>query len=328
MQRRLFACILGCGIVSLLSVRPLAGAKIPRIAFLGLEPTPAPIEAFRQGLRERGYVEGETVTIEWRFSRDPTQYPKFAAEMIHLNVDLIVTGGPPTFATWNATKTIPIVFAGISDPLGAGLVASLAHPGGNITGVPYLGVELNPKRVQLLKEALPPLRTLAVLRQPSPEYFPNYGRYSADWMKALEVAAGSLRISVHVQEIREPSELERAFARMAAERVHALLVINNAIFYSHRQRIAELAMAHRLPTMFDLQQYVEAGGLMSYAPSLVDAFRHIASYVDKILKGAKPADLPVEQPTKFELIINLKTAKALGLTIPQSVLGRADEIIQ
>jgi putative tryptophan/tyrosine transport system substrate-binding protein len=301
---------------------PRSRAHVPRIAFLGLEPTPALIEAFRQGLRELGYVEGDTIAIEWRFSRDPAQYAVFAAEMVRLNVDVIVTGGPTTSAARDATKAIPIVFAGISDPVRSGYVASLARPGGNVTGVPYLGVELAPKRLQLLKEAVSKIQRVAVLLQPGPSY-------DAKLIADLHRAAESLRLIVTVIEVRHENELDDAFARATDDAADGLLVVNNVIFYSNRRRIAELAAVRRLPGIYDLREYADVGGLMSYSPSLQEAFRRIATYVDKILKGAKPADLPIEQPTKFELVINMKTAKALSLTIPpSSLLLRADEVIR
>jgi ABC-type uncharacterized transport system substrate-binding protein len=324
MNRRAFVVTVGSILLSAIDGRCEQTAKRPHIAFLGLEPTPALIEAFREGLRDFNYVEGENIAIEWRFSKDPARYADFASEMIRLKVDVIVTGGPPTFAVRDATKTVPIVFAGISDPIRSGLVTSLAHPGGNLTGVPYLGANLAPKRLQLLKETVPKIRRVAVLVQPSD----RGSQYDVSLSTELEQAARSLGVSLIVIEIRDANELENAFTRTDRERAEGLLVVNNAIFYSHRRRIAELSAAQRLPVLYDLREYVDVGGLMSYSPSLQEAFRRVATYVDKILRGAKPGDLPIEQPTKFELIINLKAAKALGLTIPPSLLARADQVIE
>jgi len=326
MDRRVFLITAG-GVVFVSAVegRGQQASKRYHIAFLGLEPpTPALIEAFRQGLRELNYIEGENTAIEWRFSRDPARYAEFAAEMIRMNVDVIVTGGPPTSAARDATKRIPIVFAGISDPVRLGYVTSLAHPGGNVTGVTYMGPELAPKRLQLLKETVPSLRHVAVLLQPGKAGSP----YDVGLRADLENAARSMGLMITVIEVRDVGDMENGLARIHRDGAEGLLVINNAIFYSNRRRLAELAVARRLPALYDLREYVDAGGLMSYSPSLQEAFHRVATYVDKILKGAKPADLPVEQPTKFELVINLKTAKALGLAIPPSLLLRADQVIE
>src|SRR5262245_11669159 len=327
MDRRVFLITAG-GVVFVSAVegRGQQASKRYHIAFLGLEPpTPALIEAFRQGLRELNYIEGENIAIEWRFSRDPARYAEFAAEMIRMNVDVIVTGGPTLSAARDATKRIPIVFAGISDPVRLGYVTSLARPGGNVTGVTYMGPELAPKRLQLLKETVPSLRHVAVLHQPSRKAgHPYEVALRAD----LENAARSMGRMITVIEVRDVGDMENGLARIHRDRAEGLLVINNAIFYSNRRRLAELAVARRLPALYDLREYVDAGGLMSYSPSLQEAFHRVATYVDKILKGAKPGDLPVEQPTKFEFVINLKTAKAIGLTIPPSLLARADQIIE
>ena len=325
MDRRTFVVTVAGMLLSTIDGRCEQPSTRHHIAFLGLEPTPPLIEAFRQGLRDLNYVEGQNIVIEWRFSKDPARYDDFATEMIRLKVDVIVTAGIPTYAARSATKTIPIVFAGLSDPIRSGLVTSLAHPGGNITGVPYLGANLAPKRLQLLKEAVPKMRRAGVLLQPND----HLGRqYDLTLRTELDEAARSLAVSVTVIEIHDTSEFENAFARLDREKIEGLLVVNNSIFYSGRRRIAELAASQRLPVLYDLREYVDAGGLMSYAPGLEESFRRVATYVDKILKGTKPGDLPIEQPTKFDLVINLKTAKALGLTIPPSLLLRADQLIE
>jgi len=323
-DRRAFFVTAGIVFLSAIDGRSEQSGKRHHLGFLGLEPTPALIDAFRQGLRELNYVEDENIVIEWRFSKDSARYAEFAAEMIRLKVDVIVTGGPPTYAARDATKTIPIVFAGISDPVRSGLVTNLARPGGNVTGVPYMGAELAPKRLQLLKDTVPNLQHVAVLLQPGKAGSP----YDVSLRADLENAARSMGLMITVIEVRDVGDMENGLARIHRDGAEGLLVINNAIFYSHRGRIAELAVARRLPAVYDLREYVEAGGLMSYSPSLREGFRRVAAYVDKILKGAKPGDLPIEQPTKFELFINLKTAKALGLTIPPSLLLRADQVIE
>jgi putative ABC transport system substrate-binding protein len=249
--------------------------------------------------------------------------PDLAAELVRLKVDVIVVPAPQNaLAAKQATRTIPIVTASAGDPVADGLVASLARPGGNITGLSGLaGPEIGGKRVELLKEAVPKVSRMAFLSNPA-------NPPSAAFLGETKTAARSFKVQLQMLEAREPGEFERTFAAMTRERVDALLVLNDGMFLIHRTQIAVLAAKHRLPTMSGGREYVDAGGLMSYAASGRDNFRRAATYVDKILKGAKPGDLPIERPTKFELIINLKTAKALGLTIPPSLLGRADELIQ
>ncbi len=280
--------------------------------------------AFIQGLRELGYVEGQNITIEHRSSEGKYErLPSLAADLVRLQVDVIIVPAPQNArAAKEATQTIPIVMASSGDPVADGLVTSLARPGGNITGLTgAVGPEIGGKRLELLKEAVPKLSRVAVLSNPA-------NPSSAPILEATKTAARSLRVQLQMLEARGPDELGRAFAAMTRERPDALFVLGDGMFLLHRTRIVGFAAKQRLPTTFGGREDVDAGGLMSYAASGRDNFRRAATYVDKILKGAKPGDLPIERPTKFELVINLKTAKALGLTIPQSLLLRADEVIQ
>jgi putative ABC transport system substrate-binding protein len=282
------------------------------------------VEAFRQGLRDLGYVEGQNLVIEVRWAEGSEERLRdLAAELVRLQVEVIVAQGAAAIrAAQHATRTIPIVMAATSDPVGQGFVASLAHPGGNITGLSFLGAELPGKRLEILKETVPQSARIAVLVNPAS---PTYGTR----MNNLTVAARALGLQLHVVELRSADELDAAFAAMTRAGADALIVEGEPLLLdSLRGRTVDLAAQHRLPAMYSWKELVVAGGLMSYGPSLPDIFRHAATYVDKILKGAKPADLPVEQPTKFELVINLKTAQALGLTIPPSLLLQADEVIK
>jgi len=303
--------------------------KVPRIGVLAnaLPTTPEVSrnwEAFRQGLGERGWVEGQNIVIEYRWAEGRLErFPALAAELVGLKLDLIVAASTPgARAAKQATSTIPIVMVYVSDPVGDGLVASLARPGGNVTGMTFgAGREIAGKHLELLKEAVPKLSRVAVLLNPdSPE--------SAVFLRETQAAAQALAVKLQLLEVRSPNELEGAFAAMTRGRADALLVLPHPLTFAHTRRIVDLAAKSRLPAMYPFREAVEAGGLMAYAANAPDMFRRAATYVDKILKGAKPADLPVEQPTKFELIINLKTAKTLGLTIPQSILIRADQVIQ
>jgi putative tryptophan/tyrosine transport system substrate-binding protein len=282
-------------------------------------------EAFRQGLRELGYVESQNLVMTWRFAEGRLErLPELAAELVQLPVDvLVVSGGEPVIrAAQHATQTIPIVFAGSSDPVGRGFVASLAHPGGNITGLTTFSVELLGKRLELLKELVPTVARIAILANPA-----NPGTVYA--VREAQASAHALGVQPHVIEVRSLDEFESAFAAMTGADTGALLVLTDpSTFEPHMSAIVALAQRSRLPTMYPWRSYMEAGGLMVYGASLPDIHRRAAIYVDKILKGAKPADLPVEQPTKFELVINLKTAQALGLTIPPSLLFQADEVIR
>ncbi len=311
---------------------PLAGdaqqpGKIPRIGVLANIRSPG-TEGFERGLKELGYVEGKNILIEWRLVQGKFErLPEFAADLVRLKVDVIVAPAPAYVrAAKDATTTIPIVFALVPDPVAAGFVASLARPGGNITGLSNLQTELDAKRLELLKEAVPGLSRVGVLTNPPP---PAVLRWELDLRRGLEGAARSLGLELHVREVREQKELDEAFSAMVRQSVGAILVLSRSpMFYAERVRIAELALKARLPTMSEFPESVKAGGLMVYAPSSPDLMRRSAYYVDKILRGAKPADLPVEQAEKFDLVINLKTAKAIGLTIPRHVLLRANEVIQ
>jgi len=298
--------------------------KVYRIGFLSTDPLPAPLwEALLDGLRERGYSEGQNLVFERRFSEGHAErFPELAAELVRLRVDgIIVTTTPAALAAKHATQTIPIVMTTAIDPVGGGLVASLARPGGNLTGLSVLAPELSGKRLELLREVVPGLTRVAVLWNAA-----NPANAAA-WHET-QAAAGALGLRLHAQAVRGPQDLEGAFARTAQARPEALLVLEDALINMHRPQIAEFVTQQHLPSVFVHKEWVVAGGLMSYGPSLPDLFRRAATYVDKILKGAKPADLPVEQPMKFELVLNLKTAKALGLTIPPTLLFQADEVIK
>jgi putative ABC transport system substrate-binding protein len=300
---------------------------VPRIGFLGVtSPSDRPplLDAFRQRLRELGWVEGQNIVIDYRYAEDRVdRLPDLAAELVRLKVDVIVSFGTQgVTAAKNATGAIPIVMIAVRDPVGTGLIASLARPGGNVTGVSgYAGLESVAKQLALLKETVPKIRRMAILSNPA-------NAYHQLAIREVNVAARSLGVQLQLLEARGPNEFDGAFAAMAKERVGALLVLSDVIFNSHRTRLADLAARSRLPAAYGVRESVEAGGLMSYGPSFLDLHRRAATYVDKILKGAKPAELPVEQPTEFELVINMKTAKALGLTIPESVLLRADHVIE
>ena len=329
-DRRTF--LAGTGAVLLappLAVEAQQAGKVARIGSLSLNMVPNRHlqEAFRQGLRDLGYVEGRNVVIETRDAEGkPERLPALAAELIALKVDVIVTGGgtPPALAAKQATKTIPIVFASAPDPVTDGLVTSLARPGGNVTGSSNLNPELVGKCLEQLTQAVPGVSRVAVLWQPG---FMDE-RTDRDMLKAADIAARALGVRLEIVEARGPADIDRAFSKMTRARAGALTVLPSAMLFTERRRLVDLAAKNRLPAVYVQREFVEAGGLMAYGPNLADLFRRAATYVDKILKGAKPGDLPVEQPTKFDLVINLKTAKALGLTIPPSLLGRADEVIQ
>ena len=298
--------------------------KVPRVGYLSPRSGPTYLdEAFRQGLHELGYVEGKNISIDYRYAAWAwDRLPALAAELARSKVDILVaTGGTATaLAAKSATSTIPIVFTA-GDPVRGGLIASLARPGGNITGVNVLTVELNVKRLQLLKEAVPEAVRIAVLVSPTSAT----GRQT---LKDMEGASRALGVRLLVEQVRDQKDLASAFVKMTQGRAEALVVMSDVLFLAQREEIVTLATKSHLPAVYEFREFVDVGGLMSYGASISGMYRRVATYVDKIVKGAKPADLPVEQPTKFELVINLKTAKALGLTIPQSVLLRADEVIQ
>jgi putative ABC transport system substrate-binding protein len=305
-------------------------AKVARIGYLGtgsLESpeTQANLDAFRQGLHDLGYVEGQSIHIEYRADGKLERLAALATELVRLKVDIIVAGATPAArAAQQATTTIPVVAVAMGDPVRDGLVASLGRPGANITGSTFLGPELVPKRLEILKEAIPKISRVAALWHPGA--FSE--RTTQDMLKETQVVARGLGVQLQLVEARRADEFDRAFTAMTKQRADALVTFPSPMLYSERRRLVGLAAKHRLPSMFNAREFVELGGLMAYGASIADLSRRAAIYVDKILKGAKPADLPVEQPTKFELVINVKTAKALGLTIPQSLLVRADEVIQ
>jgi putative ABC transport system substrate-binding protein len=300
--------------------------NIPRIAYLtGNSPStnPARIEAFQQGLRELGYVEGKNIVIEWRYAEGkPDRLPTLAAELVRLRVDVIVTTGPgPTRAAKQATTTIPIVMAQDPDPVGNGFVASLARPGGNITGLATLAPEISGKQLELLKEIVPKLSRVAVLGT-------STRPGNAQNLKETELAAGAFGVKLQYLDVLIPKDVETAFRAASKGRADGVLVLQTPLLTSHRTQVVDLAVKNRLPAIYATAEWVEDGGLMTYGVSITEMSRRAASYVDKILKGAKPADLPVEQPKKFEFIINLKIAKQIGLTIPPNVLARADKVIR
>jgi putative ABC transport system substrate-binding protein len=331
-RTKLFRRVL-CAVVFALSASAEAQQtqKIPRIGFLQRRAAPSPAnpdplgDAFRRGLRDLGYIDGKTIIIEQRYAEGSVdRIPPLVAELVQLNVDVLVFGTSPAIrAAKQATKTIPIVMIMQGDPVASGLVESLARPGGNLTGLTRLTQDLNGKRMELLKETVPRISRVGILVDASsPET-------AAVSIKDYEATGRALKIAIQPVEIRGPKpDFEGAFQAATKGRIDALITIRDALTASHLNRIAEVAIKHRLPSMHADRPYVEAGGLMSYATNDADQFKRAAVYVDKILKGAKPADLPIEQPTKFEFVINLKTAKQIGLTIPPNVLARADRVIR
>jgi putative ABC transport system substrate-binding protein len=322
---------LGLSVIAFVLVAPVALAraqqptKIPRIGYLGgaTGSNQARIEALRQGLRELGYVEGKNIIIEWRYAEgNPDREHANAVELVRLKVDVIVTvGSNATRAAKEATATIPIVMTQDPDPIGNGFVASLARPGGNITGLSNVNRELSGKRLEILKEVVSKLSRVAVFGTST---FPG----AAQNLKETELAAGAFRVQLQYLDVLEPKDIETAFREASKGRAEAVLVLGGSVLNSQRVRVVEFAAKSRLPAIYGIRESVEAGGLMSYGPSANDLTRRAATYVDKILKGAKPADLPVEQPTKFDFIVNLKTAKQLGLTLPPNVLARANRVIK
>jgi putative ABC transport system substrate-binding protein len=329
MERRRFllTSLAGAVAASLVAEAQPAG-KVHTIGFLGPPPSAGGlVQAFQQGLRDLGYVEGQNIRIEYRYTDVALQgrtdlLPRLAAELVQLKPDvLVVSVTEAALAAKNATSTIPIVMVSVPDPVAAGLVPSLARPGGNVTGLSRQTRDLIGKTLQLLREALPETVRVDLLANPTEPL-------SSTMVGDAKEAAKLLGVQLKIVEVRAPAELERAFSTMHADGAGALLVVSGAGFYLNRAQIVRLALRNRLPSVFQNREFVEAGGLLSYAPSTAANYRRAAVFVDKILKGAKPADLPIEQPTKFELVINLKTAKALGLTIPPSLLARADQVIE
>jgi putative tryptophan/tyrosine transport system substrate-binding protein len=303
-----------------------AGKKVARVGRLSplSRAADAPfLDAFRHGMRDLGWVEGQNLAIEARFANGTAaQLPALASELLRLNVDVILAGSTNGgIAAHKATTSIPIVMVTTGDPMAGGFIASLARPGGNVTGVTALGQELGAKGLELLAQAVPGLTRVAVLCNPT---YPGTDRV----LKALRDGARTLGMQLHVLEARDRRDVEAALAAASGERTRALMVLSDPMLVTHRKRIVELALDHRIPTMYAVRQYVDDGGLMFYGASLSEMYRHAASHVDRILKGARPGDIPVEQPTRFELVVNLKAARALGLAIPPSLLARADEVLE
>jgi len=325
MERRRFIEVIAGGFVAApLAAEAQQAGKVPRIAYIRAEAPPAAdIEAFRQGLREHGYVEGKNIVVEYRWADgNEERLRAIVAELIRVKVDLIVASAPAAArAAKEAATTIPIVMVLVADPVAFGFVASLARPGGNVTGFAFLLPELSGKRLQLLKDAIPKLSRVAVLWNAA-------NPYKAFDLKEVQAVAEALRVAVETLPVRGPDDFAHAFEAAIASGAGGLITLDDPFTIGHRTRIVSLALKYRLPALYGVRPFADAGGLMSYGPDRFDQNRRAATYVDKILRGAKPADLPVEQPTKFELVINLKTAKALGLTIPPSVLGRADQVIE
>jgi putative ABC transport system substrate-binding protein len=318
----IFGTLAACGAVAAAQ----QAKKVPRIGFQSAASPPAiaaRIEAFRQGLRELGYAEGKNILIEYRYAEGKLdRLNEFAAEFVRLKVDVIVTAAPSsTRAAKKATSTIPIVMAFDNDPVGSGVVASLARPGGNITGLATLAPEISGKQLELLKEIVPRLSRVAVFGTSTQ---PGY----AQQLREVELAAGAFGVKLQYLDVLDPKDIETAFQAAGKGRADAVLVLASPILESHRKQVADFAAKNRLPAIYHVAEFVEAGGLMSYGVSFIDLYRRAATYVDKILKGAKPADLPVEQPIKFEMVINLKAAKQISLTIPPNVLARADKVIK
>ena len=327
MNRKIF-CLALCALLFALCsfAEAQQPTKIPRLGFLTAgspSSIAGRIEALRQGLRELGYIEDKNIVIEWRFAQGkPESLPALVAELVHLKVHIIVSAGSAvTRPAKDATKTIPIVMAQDTDPVGNGFVASLARPGGNITGLSSYSAELNGKRLELLKETVPKLSQLAVIGEST---YPG----NTQSLKETELAAAALKVHLQYLDVLDSKDIETAFREANKRHANGVLVLQSPILNSHRKEATDLAIKSRLPAIYYAPEFLDVGGLMSYSASITDLYRRAATYVDKILKGAKPADLPIEQPTKFDLVINLKAAKQIGLTIPPNVLARADRVIK
>jgi putative tryptophan/tyrosine transport system substrate-binding protein len=324
MLKKIISWLLPIFLLTTVSIPEAQQIRIPRIGvlFLGAPPN-ANLDAFIQGLRELGYIEGKNIVVEHRFAEGHAdRLPELAMELVRLKVDAIFTTGTPAiFALKQATKTVPVVFFSTSDPVGTGVVTSLAHPGGNITGITALASDLWPKRLELLKEIVPKLSRVAMLW--------NKGNAGMNLeAKATQEVAAPLAVALQDRGVKDPNELDTVFALMIKDRPDGFLALMDPVLNSYQKRILDFLAQNRLPAVFENRNWVEAGGLISYGANYPDAHRRAATLIDKILKGAKPADLPVEQPTKFELVVNLKTAKQIGLTIPPNVLARADKVIR
>jgi len=327
MNKKIYWLALGAMLFALcMPAEAQQSTKIPRIGYLsGSSPSTSPArrKAFQQGLRELGYVEGKNIIIEWRFAEEKfDRLPALAAELVRLKVDIIVTAGPQaTRPAKQATSTIPIVMAQDPDPIGDGFVASLARPGGNITGLSSLAPELSGKQLELMKEIVPKLSHVAV-------FGTSINPGNAQNLKEVELAAKAFGVKLQYLDVLSPDDIETAFQAASKPRADAVLMLPGSVLVLRRAQLTDLAVKSRLPAIYPQTEFTEAGGLMYYGTNTPDLFRRAATYVDKILKGAKPGDLPVEQPTKFEFIINLKAAKQIGLTIPPNVLARADKVIR
>ena len=324
-RRHLLIALVGV-IACASTVRAQTPARIPRIGFLSAlsSSETAPWgKAFEGGLRELGWLEGRNIGIEYRYADGKhDRIPDLAADLVRSRVDVILaSAAPEVLAARNATRAIPIVMAIVGNPVASGLIESLARPGGNVTGLSTMSIDLAGKRLELLREMIPKLSRVAVLWNPLAPSAP------LNW-KEIQLPAKRLGLQLHSLEVRGPADLDKAFEDAARARAGAVFVIGDAMINTNTKRIADLAVRNRLPSMLQFSYFVDAGGLMAYGPDRADLYRRAAGYVDRILKGAKAADLPVEQPTKFELVINMKTARALGITIPQSILGRADRVIE
>jgi putative tryptophan/tyrosine transport system substrate-binding protein len=322
-KRREFIGLLGGAAAWPLTARAQqAVGKIVTIGVLAIEPWP-PIDTFRQALNNLGYIEGKNVRFEYRYAEGYNErLPELANDLADLNVDVIVTWGTDAvLAAKQATTTIPIVMGTIGDPLGSGIVTNLARPGGNVTGSSSRAAELESKRLELLKEAVPGLSRAAILFNPTNHYMPLA-------LQSARNGAQMLHVSLAIYEVRDTTTLDAAFVTLTKDRPDALMVPADTFLVSQRSRIAQFAIENKLPSVYTFREYIEAGGLIAYTPNYHDLFRRAASYVDKILKGAKPGELPIGQPTKFQLVINLKTAKALGLVIPRALLVGADQVIE
>jgi putative ABC transport system substrate-binding protein len=324
-DRRRFVIGLGLLLASPAVAHARPVGKLPRVGYL-FYGSPGPsreIDAFRQGLRELGYIEGQSVAVEYRFASGQVErYPELAAELVRLEVDVIVAPATPqALAAKQATRSIPIVFVLVADAVGAGLITNFARPGGNITGLTSSSAELGGKRLELLKQVVPNASRVAILYNPA-------DRSNVLISKQLQESAPTLGLILQSVAVRQPREFEGAFVAMTRKRAHAMFGTPGALTFAHRKVLVDLAAKHQIPAMWGHRSFVDVGGLMSYAVNLYDQNRQAAVFVDKILKGAKPSDLPVEQPTKFELVINFRSAKALGLTIPPSLLVQADQVIE
>ena len=326
-RKRVF-CLAICALLFALSSSVGSQSKIPRVGILFIGGRDQPhLEAFKQGLRERGYTEGKNIVLEYRYAEGKVdRLPSLAAELVQLNVDVIVTtSGNSARAATEATKTIPIVLTTGADPVKTGLAESLAKPGGNVTGLSIIEEDLSGKRVDILKETFPKMTRVAYLWNPVAVVNSTSGNLSFDQVQEVTKAVGVQLLSYKVSSL---AEIEKAFADMPKVRPHALVVLQNPLMTLNSKKIVDLALKQRLPGMYPTRQFAEDGGLLAYGPLVGDLYRRAATYVDKILKGTKAAELPIEQPTKFEFIINLKTAKQIGVTIPPNVLARADQVIK